>query len=1102
MNYKEIFAREYKSLNKAQRAAVDQIDSTVMVLAGPGTGKTQLLAMRVANILNNTDIDASSILCLTFTESAATNMTERMVNLFGPQANRVSVNTFHSLGSEIINKYSQYFYNGAIFRPADELTTGEIIENILSTLPHSNLLSKKMNGKFTYLNDLISAISDLKRAGLLPQEADKIIDQNLDFCSKIAPDLKDVFTDRINKKTIDKAQDLLVKVSDLDKEYLRLDFANEPPLSHIIHNSLKEAISESEITGKTTSITQWKKNHITIDDDKNMVLRDSVNSQKLAAVNKVYAEYLRQMVEKNLYDYDDMILRVIHALEIFPSLKSELQEKYQYILVDEFQDTNDGQMRLLNNLTDYDTNPNIMVVGDDDQAIFRFQGADISNIQSFNNRYEKAKTIVLTDNYRSGKNILETATQISDQIQQRLNKMLDIEKNLNNNVDKIGKIEYLIATDAAHENAMIAEQINKEILSGINPSDIAIISRRHSDLEKLVPFLLAKDIPLNYEKHNNILSSEPVRILELLSRIVVAIADRNDDLANSMLPELLSHKAWGISPNDIWRISLESSRNHKYWLETMLGYSESTKAIAEWLILLTIDSRNQTLEAIIDKLFGNVSSIEDGEFQSPLYEYFFSKSRLNTNPSLYLEFLSNLNRLRQIIRSYKIDNNEPNRLKDLIELIDRYKDLGKTISATTTFNQEDKVSLLTVHKAKGLEFGSVYVVDASSQKWGEKSRSRNNLIKFPKNMPFQISGDDLDEQLRLLFVATTRAKLNLTISSHQISESGKNLLPLEYLGDIANLEPQTLEAPNQETMIQQLKVEWHSDISNTINPSTKQDLSELLSDKLSTYKLSATDLNKFIDISDGGPNSFLMRSLLRFPSAKSPAAIFGTAVHSVLQRAHTHLTVRGSNKPLEDILGDFENLLNDGTLNKQEYEFYLQKGVDALKSFYTNRIESFDKSQIVEYDSYKDNVTIGDARLTGKIDLIDIDQDNKTLIITDYKTGKAPRSWEGKTNYEKIKLHKYRQQLLFYKLLIEKSHQFRDFKIKKGFLEFVEPINDDIIRLEISYEQEELERFSKIINAVWTRIINLDFPEIEQFSKDYKGIIEFEEFLLQNSIDL
>jgi DNA helicase-2/ATP-dependent DNA helicase PcrA len=329
------------------------------------------------------------------------------------------------------------------------------------------------------------------------------------------------------------------------------------------------------------------------------------------------------------------------------------------------------------------------------------------------------------------------------------------------------------------------------------------------------------------------------------------------------------------------------------------------------------------------------------------------------------------------------------------------------------------------------------------------------------------------------------------ISSHSRIDD-KPLLPLEYL---LNLEARELPAPDTREMTREIATAW-----NPTPNFAKEDLRELLDETLANYKLSATHLNNFIDVSRGGPEHFLMQNLLHFPEAKSPQASFGTAVHEALARAHVFMSANQANKPLEDVLGDFANLLGDADLSERDYNFYLKKGDDALTAFYDQRFKSFATTQRAEYSFASENVVVGGAKLTGKIDLLDVDKTSRSLILTDYKTGKPAISWRGKTDYEKIKLHKYRQQLLFYKLLIENSREFTGWKIAKGVLEFVEPReNGEIAMLEIDYDAPEiaaeLAEFCELVAAIWSRILNLDFPDISGFSVDFSGILEFEKAL-------
>jgi len=366
MNY-EI---RYSKLNERQKQAVNTIEGPVMVVAGPGTGKTELLSMRAANILRRTDMLPENILCLTFTESGSIAMQKRLVDIIGREAYGVSVFTFHAFGSEIISRYREYFYNGADFNPADELTRHKIITDILQELPPKNPLKTIMNGEFTSVGMIISAISDIKRAGLEPKELTAILDANDEVIDIAEPLLIEAFSARVNKNTFDK----LASVSE------SLAKINEPQpiptisrLSDILRASLKRSLEEaSEHPKITPPLTKWRTDWMTKSEAKKPIMAARKQQIKLRALVDIYEKYLENMQSAKLYDFDDMISQVVHAIEQNPSLQAELQEKYQYIMVDEFQDTNQAQMRILHALTNNpanEGNPNLMVVGNPGKSI-------------------------------------------------------------------------------------------------------------------------------------------------------------------------------------------------------------------------------------------------------------------------------------------------------------------------------------------------------------------------------------------------------------------------------------------------------------------------------------------------------------------------------------------------------------------------------------------------------------------------------------------------------------------------------------------------------------------------------------------------------------
>jgi DNA helicase-2/ATP-dependent DNA helicase PcrA len=1102
------FEQRYAALNSGQKQAVDTIDGPVMVVAGPGTGKTELLSVRVANILRTTDTLPGNILCLTFTDSGAVAMRERLAGLLGPEAYKVAIHTFHSFGSEIINQHGEYFYNGAHFRPADELSSYEVLSGLLEKLSHGNPLASTMNGEYTYLKDIQSSISELKRAGLTPDELTKILELNDTFIRWAQPKLQTAFGDRLSKKTLPLVETLLSELEEYAHE--SYDLIGYTPLSVLVATSLRQAYDDAVTEDSTKPLSAWKRTYLEKNGAGEQTLKDERRASKLQALAGVYFDYLVAMQEQALYDYDDMILRVVHALEVFDELRFNLQETYHYILVDEFQDTNDAQMRLVWNLTNnpaQEGRPNLLVVGDDDQAIYRFQGATMSNILDFRTRYRDVKIITLKDNYRSQAAILSLARAVIVQGEERLETTVP---NLDKTLTPHRKSE--VAFVEAHQYETAAEshyELARTIAAHVQESPTAtraIIARNHRQLTALLPHLEHFHVPLRYERQENVFDSEPIQQLELVARTVHSLRHDAFAEADESLSQLLAHPAWSVAPVELWKVSLEASRERQTWLETLQERGDRLGEIANWLITMAQTAKNQPLEYVLDCLFGtdtaqlpdtvesadiDESSIQTETFVSPLYSYFFNQQEFDENTSRYTQYLSNLQKIRAALREYRPDQTLT--LCDFIAFIDLHRDLGLTLQgAGDVETGANPLVLLSAHKAKGLEFDSVYITDVQENIWGSSARSRSRLLSFPSNLPISPAGDSDDERLRLLYVALTRARDQLTLLSARQNENGKQLLPV---GSIAPnmIEMQSHGALDLENAAETARIDWQAPLFTVPHADQKQ----LLKPLLERYKLSATHLNNFLDIPRGGPELFLLHNLLRFPQAMSPSAAYGSAIHLVLQRAHQHLAAKGERKPIEDVVHEFESLLNEYQLSSLDMTKYTERGVATLSAFLTARYDSFTPTQRVEQNFSGEAIQIGEATLTGAIDLLDVDDDEKTVFVTDYKTGKAVPSWRGRTPYEKIKLHHYEQQLLFYKLLIEHSRQFAGYTATGARIEFVEPDdNGTIVLLDYDYEREQLATFERLVGAVWRHIMQLDFTTPHDYDPTLDGIRAFEDYLL------
>jgi DNA helicase-2/ATP-dependent DNA helicase PcrA len=1131
------FEDRYKKLNKNQKKAVDSIDGPVLVVAGPGSGKTEILSLRVGKILQESQILASNILCLTFTESASVNMRNRLANLIGSEAYRVAIHTFHNFCVEIIQRYPEFFYSGAFFSPADTLTQTQIMQEIFESLPHNHVLkSEHPEQGFVYLKSTLSIISYLKKAGLFPDEFRDIILNNQKTLGEIDAIIHETFSDRISKDSIEKAIKAKEKILEL-AEKSKKDFPSPyfKSLSETVLISLEKACKEAEDEDKATPLSKWKQEWTKKDDEGGSVFKDSVHIEKMIAVADLYEKYKLEMHKRGYYDFDDMILDVISVLEKFPSVRYEIQEQYQYVLVDEFQDTNEAQMRLLKLITDAPVNegrPNIMAVGDDDQAVYKFQGAELSNILNFKKFFNDVQTVTMTENYRSTQDILDIASHIIRKGEERLEKILpEIKKDLKASNAEIGngEITHKEFPTLAHEYHFVSREIKKKIHAGEKPEEIAVIARKHYQLEGLVPYLQGVSVPIKYEREQNVFKEPHIAQLIIISRFIASLSDKKTDEADELMPQILSFPFWQVNREDIWKVSLASRRDTnegsgKNWLEIMIDSPvEKISDIAKFLIDLGGRSASEPLEKILDEIVGahiplseenEDSDVEDldevkkaKDFISPFKDFYFSKEKFTHAKAEYLSFLSSLRVFVNALREYK--EGEILAIKDLVEFVDLHEKNDIPLNDQSPFAKlSGAVNLLTAHKAKGLEFNTVFVLSCQDDIWA--GRGGGSKLVLPANLPIEPAGDTEDDQLRLFYVAITRARRFLYLTSYLTQESGKDAQKLRFLiakeGEeevlkrealkklyfaVAKMDDETLPEASEVLTASWLK--YHT-------PPFMGSEEQLLKSLLSEYKLSVTHLNNFLNVTKGGPQYFLEQNLLRFPQSKSVSGSYGSAIHYTMEKVSLYLKKESKIPEDKDVLDWFVGFLKKERISPDDYRNFKEKGLEDLAIFLKNKKDTLNKKDIVEFNFKDQGVMVEGAHLNGKIDRI-VDIGNNEFEVRDYKTGKPKDEWQGKDDYEKTKLYQYERQLLFYRLLVENSREFGGKKkVVNGVLDFIEPKNGKNFELSLKIPQEKLERLKNLVGIVYKKIMALDFPDITKYSQDLKGIQKFEEDLIEGNI--
>ena len=1107
-DFQKIFEKNYKMLNAEQKEAVDTIDGPVLVIAGPGTGKTQLLSTRIANILQKTDTAPENILAMTFTEAGASNMRERLSRFIGTDSFKVGIFTYHGFANEIIQNYREYFTDKNLNEAADELITKEIITKISNELPNSSKLKK-----IPILN-IASTIKEMKNAYISPDDLRKVAKANISEQEFFNESIKGL---RVNGRTFAQVQPFYSAIRDNLKKSISKDLNNTKFKSNLYFyfEKLNEAYLEAEETGKSKPLTDWKNTFLSLKDfEDNFQISDTYANKKLLEFADFYGKFNNEMKNRGLYDFNDMILEVIETLENNDDFRFTLQEKYQYLLLDEYQDTNDSQAKIIELLTNnpvMEGKPNVLAVGDDDQAIMAFQGASKSNMIDFYNRFgENTKVINLTKNYRSHGDILTASKNVANTISGRLTKNLPIkiEKDISaegNFIDRKIQLERTNFESQIAEFSWVAEKISNLIQNGVTPKEIAVIAPKHKILQAFVPYLKNQNVPIYYEKRENILKNEIISQLIKISKLILAIRDKDEDKMANLFPEVLSFDFWQIPAVEIWKMSWAAKDNHDFWIEAILKSEvEQIRNLGEILVTLAEFSHEKTFEELFDYILGS-REIREG-LKSPIRDFISQKS-----DEEFYDTILNLTILRDKLREFS--NEENNKLDILINYVELCEEFEIQILSTNPHNtSENAVQVMTPFVAKGLEFEYTFLISLNQDSWNSARKgSGGENITMPANLKFtNIEDEGEDTRKRLMFVAMTRAKTQLYLTNHNSDLTGKTKKTLSFLDEreedgvlkskilpekwqeVSRIQRESLEADEIET-------NWHE--FYTIK---NEEMRELLKPRVKNYKLSPTDLNSYTSLQYKGPQTFFENKILCFPGAYGPALTLGNIVHEGFNYIQDEIN-SGNTPNIDNIKKYAIERFSKYPLSEKDKEEILERFNQIFENFFENNLGEFKPGNIAEKNFSGVGVTVGDAVLTGKIDLIRIDHENKKITVVDYKTGSIP--FNSKTNRfdtNSTKIHEYTQQLYFYKILIENAPEFSGYTVEKGVLEFIEPDKrtEKTYNFEVVFKPEEEERLKTLIQAVWAKIKSFNFElDEEKYSKDIKGTRAFEADLIADFKD-
>lgn len=1083
----EDFEQAYQALNAEQKAAVDHIDGPLLVIAGPGTGKTQLLSIRVANILQKTDTNPENILCLTFTETGAENMKNRLANLIGQEAYKIPIHTYHSFGSLILQDARP-----DLRQAIDELDKNLLISEIQNQLAPNDIL------RFSYqLPDIISTISDIKSANLTPDELELIANHNEKDIAHINGALEETLNSIPHRARFDAAAPIYQEIAKG-----LADFISEKPIIkdvEVIANEmlrrLEQILDDESAQEKPSAspLSNWRKKFCRKDSNDHWRFDNYVAIKKLRSIANIMRIYQEKLEKMGSFDFDDMILRAIQYLESDQEARLNTQEHYQYILLDEFQDTNDAQARLVELLAINPVNenkPNIMAVGDDDQAIYGFQGANKSNFYDFDRLYQP-KHIFLNKNYRSSEAILDFAHNIIEQGEDRFCKSPQV------NIDKVISAENPPEeTHIAHQEfktpagqySAVSQSIEQLINQGIKPQQIAVIAPRHQSLKNLVPFLKHLDIDIAYKLRDNILDtteiSQIIANMEFILALRDALAKNKLHLVDYLIPRLMSFPCWQFQPLEVVT-TLEEMRRDEL---SFFAYAEKLEDKEDQPL-------NQRLRKFANFYIRLAQQADDFSAEYIINEIIKVQFANTDNYQLF----TNLTTLRELAQA----KNQQSKLslEAFSQLLQNYQACGLQILNQSPYRDtENSVQLLTVHSAKGLEFDYVFLLDSDDKNWSN-AKGNTNKLTLPHNLDFvRHTGDSADEKLRVLFVAITRARKELILTSSSSSFSGKANSRLYFLDEIEE------EDDTGDILIRSRKIPAPFNIlkNPNIEEITVDDLSNnwfdaylpleiddptILKEKVQRFKLTASKAKSFIDLDYSTMTDFIRTYIYGWPSeAPSAQIIYGNIVHTCMEQLQ-------NDQDDKTILESFEQEALQADLEKEEKDKLLERGRTELTKFLENRGSELRNKNIkvLSEKSLHENIVMNGVELTGKIDRVEIDGTNKIITVVDFKTGKPKEKW----NDSDFTCFGYKLQLYFYKFLLENSHEFRNYQVTTGRIEFIpQDDNDENIALVLAFTPAESEKFQKLFSAIYHHIKNLDFPDTSEFEKQSNPSRAFAEFLL------
>lgn len=941
------------NLNERQREAVEYQGGDLLIIAGAGTGKTQVLTKRVLFCIEKDLAKPSEILALTYTDKAAQEMLDRVDSNMSYGYEQPLISTFHSFCDKILREDG---YNIGIDSGYSLMSKSEgyiFLRKHFDELPFNRLLPK--GNPQSFIKDFQDHISKLQDEDITPEDY-------ISFASKLP---------RSNRK-------------EEEDFYKYTELAN----SYKVYRDLK--LKESKV------------------------------------------------------DFGDLIILTTKLFRERPNVLDKYRKMFKYILVDEFQDTNFTQNVLINSIvlglddSDSSIRPLLTVVGDDDQSIYKFRGAAISNILQFKQTYPDAKEVVLVENYRSKQEILDSSYTL---IRHNDPNRLEVTENIDKRLIAMGvfdsdedAVSLIVANNEENEADRVTDEILK--LTGyasfssvdmgksqlfdekgqstfINNghegkfkfSDIAILVRAGKHEDSFLQTLRFKGIPYKLGGSRGLYFRKEIMNLISFLRVLVNCKDEISMFNLLMMP------IWNLSPReyrDLINLAKEERNTLSEELESLWGVRLGCGSLKEE-DFKNIDKNNLIEKVLSAEAIAGISSllmildkslvkIKDGcPISTVLYDFIsesgYLHSFMDIESSENIFAVGNIGKFFELVKKYEKDNMNSN-IFEYVDYLNYCIENGESpLVDQTDMDELNAVNIMTVHGSKGLEFPVVFLVSLVNQRFPGKNR--NDPIVIPKDLVKEIVDEgitgteaNLQEERRLFYVGATRAKEKLYLTCALFYDGGKQKRkPSVFLNEILDRD---------------VSVDFSSvdEASNKVNFSIRKGLME------DDYESISKDFNKKdlikkfsysrYDVYDRCPRRYEYAHVLNVPTRPDSSASFGSTVHrtlkdfySLLMKSKEGLDGIVSSPSLDELLSLYEkNWVSSGYSSKRHESIQKSKGAEIMKNYF-EKVYSEKEQPFKLEESF--SAIVGDVVFTGTIDRIDTVSNSNgvhEVCIVDYKTGK------------------------------------------------------------------------------------------------------------------